>query len=207
MSRWHDAGAQLAGAVDRLNDTPVRVAVTGLSRAGKTVFLTSLLSNLLASGAGRDTLPALRAVLDRGGVGRLGRVRLLPTGAETTPRFDHAAKLAELAAARPGGAGPPDHRGAGGVGLAIPPPPSWRGSLRGCVGIPRLRLELLDYPGEWLLDLPLLSKSYAAWSRETLALLRRAPRAAVAAPFLDQLRLMDPDRPAEEALIRRTHGL
>ena len=207
MSRWHDAGAQLAGAVDRLNNTPVRVAVTGLSRAGKTVFLTSLLSNLLASGAGRDTLPALRAVLDRGGVGRLGRVRLLPTGAETTPRFDHAAKLAELAAASPGWPARTDDLAEVGVELTIRPPASWRGSLRGCVGTPRLRLELLDYPGEWLLDLPLLSKSYAAWSRETLALLRQAPRAAVAASFLDQLRLVDANRPAEEALIRRTHGL
>ena len=32
-----------------------------------------------------------------------------------------------------------------------------------------LTLDLVDYPGEWLLDLPLLDKSYAEWSRETLA--------------------------------------
>jgi predicted YcjX-like family ATPase len=34
----------------------IRLAVTGLTRAGKTVFLTSLLANLLAAGRGRRTL-------------------------------------------------------------------------------------------------------------------------------------------------------
>ena len=37
----------------------LRLAVTGLSRAGKTVFLTSLIANLLAAGRGARTLPAL----------------------------------------------------------------------------------------------------------------------------------------------------
>ncbi|WP_241771256.1 YcjX family protein, partial [Acidisphaera rubrifaciens] len=41
----------------------LRVAVTGLARSGKTVFLTSLLANLLALGQGRDTLPGLTRAL------------------------------------------------------------------------------------------------------------------------------------------------
>ena len=44
----------------------------------------------------------------------------------------------------------------------------------------RLTLDLVDYPGEWLLDLPLLSKSYEQWSAESLALSRREPRARLA---------------------------
>ena len=47
-----------------LNETTVRVAVTGLSRAGKTVFLTSLIHNLLAMGRNLNTLPALRNHLE-----------------------------------------------------------------------------------------------------------------------------------------------
>ena len=35
-----------------------------------------------------------------------------------------------------------------------------------------LTLDIVDYPGEWLLDLPLLDKSYEQWSRESLALSR-----------------------------------
>jgi uncharacterized protein len=29
---------------------------------------------------------------------------------------------------------------------------------------PTLNLDIVDYPGEWLLDLPLLSLSFAEWS-------------------------------------------
>ncbi|MGI3777900.1 MAG: YcjX family protein, partial [Janthinobacterium lividum] len=50
----------------------VRVGVTGLARAGKTVFLTSLAANLLAHGAGLEVLPSL--------VGRVTRVALSPAG-------------------------------------------------------------------------------------------------------------------------------
>ena len=35
-----------------------------------------------------------------------------------------------------------------------------------------LTLDIVDYPGEWLLDLPLLNKSYEQWSAESLALSR-----------------------------------
>ena len=47
-----------------------------------------------------------------------------------------------------------------------------------------LTLDIVDYPGEWLLDLPLLDKSYEQWSAETLAHLREAdaPAAAEAVP-------------------------
>ena len=37
-----------------------------------------------------------------------------------------------------------------------------------------LTLDIVDYPGEWLLDLPLLNKSYEQWSaREPRAVARR----------------------------------
>ena len=32
-----------------------------------------------------------------------------------------------------------------------------------------VHLDIVDYPGEWLMDLGLMEKSYAAWSKETLA--------------------------------------
>ena len=46
-----------------------------------------------------------------------------------------------------------------------------------------LTLDIVDYPGEWLLDLPLLNKSYEQWSRESLALSREQPRAPLAAQW------------------------
>ncbi len=61
-------------------------------------------------------------------------------------------------------------------------------------GASRLRLQLLDYPGEWLLDLPLLELSYRRWSAETLARLREKPRSDVAAEFLSFVNHIDPAR-------------
>ncbi len=75
----------------------VRIGVTGLARAGKTAFITSLAANLLAAGAGLPTLPALSAKL----AGRRLGVRLAPSGAASVPRFDEAAHLRALAADPP----------------------------------------------------------------------------------------------------------
>jgi len=43
-----------------------------------------------------------------------------------------------------------------------------------------LTLDIVDYPGEWLLDLPLLNKSYEQWSGESLELSRERLRAPLA---------------------------
>ena len=44
-----------------------------------------------------------------------------------------------------------------------------------------LTIDIVDYPGEWLLDLPLMTKTYAQWSAETLAASATAARAPLAA--------------------------
>src|SRR3989304_670109 len=36
------------------------------------------------------------------------------------------------------------------------------------LGYDRLTIDIVDYPGEWLLDLPLLRLDYAAWSQTAL---------------------------------------
>jgi predicted YcjX-like family ATPase len=54
-----------------------------------------------------------------------------------------------------------------------------------------LTLDLVDYPGEWLLDLPLLNKSYEQWSAESLALSRREPRARLATQWHAHLATLD----------------
>ena len=135
-------------------DRTVRIGVTGLARAGKTSFLTSLGANLLALGAGVPCLPALQ-------VPTLQGVRLAPAGASEMPRFDIGRHLAALAADPP--AWPERTESVGLLALEL-------SFGRGAVPLPprRLRLEFLDYPGEWLLDLPLLRLSYADWSAATL---------------------------------------
>jgi uncharacterized protein len=199
---------QLWASLDNLiNDRPIKVAITGLSRSGKTVFLTSLIANLLAMGTGRPALPALRTHIDETGKERLRNIHLVPARASTTPRFDYLDKLADLAAAQPKWPARTEDLAEIELELEIRARGGLLGQMRGLSGTPRLRLELLDYPGEWLLDLPLLHLSHARWSSETLNRLREKPRCDAAAEFLSFITHIDPSRTADDALIQRGHRL
>lgn len=177
----------------------IRLAVTGLTRAGKTVFLTSLVANMLAAGRGRRTLPLLEAAAG----GRLRAVRLVPSGSEALPRFDAAAHLAALAAEVPAWPGRTDDLSTLELSLEL----DRGGMLAGLLGARTVTIELLDYPGEWLLDLPMLDQDFSAWSAATLSRLRRGRRAAAARDFLAWVEALPPGAPADEALARRGHAL
>ena len=66
----------------------VRLGVTGLSRAGKTVFITAMIHNLIAGGR----LP----FFDAAAQGRLRRAFLKPQPDDDVPRFDYERHLADL---------------------------------------------------------------------------------------------------------------
>src|SRR5437660_8679168 len=66
----------------------VRLGVTGLSRAGKTVFITAMVQALVEGGR----LPVFRAQAE----GRIARASLSPQPDDTVPRFDYEAHLADL---------------------------------------------------------------------------------------------------------------
>ena len=81
-------------AQTRLGDflTPaVRLGVTGLSRAGKTVFITALVRNLVSGGR----LPFFLPEAER----RIVRAYLEPQPDDSVPRFDYEAHLGDLLAA------------------------------------------------------------------------------------------------------------
>jgi predicted YcjX-like family ATPase len=184
-----------------LNETTLRVAITGLSRSGKTVFITSLIANLMAMGRGRQTLPALAAQLAANGTALRG-VRLEPAGTQSLDWFDAADKLRDLAGTTPHW--PPRTSDLASASLTLL---LERTGPTRILGPRRVRLELLDYPGEWLLDLPLLDQDFAGWSAQTIALLRTQPRAEVAGEFLDFIATLDAGAPADEAVARRGHRL
>ncbi|MCC6720447.1 MAG: YcjX family protein [Acetobacteraceae bacterium] len=188
-------------AEEWVNEERLHLAVTGLSRAGKTVFITSLVENLLALAGGRDTLPKFRAALEHHGDSRLRGVTLLPAGAGRLPRFDHAAHVAALAGEQ--AAWPARTEDVAELSLAIVL--DRRSAIGRSLGPRRVRIDLLDYPGEWLLDLPLLDLSFATWSHQTLARLRQPPRAALCADFLGWLATQNPEAPADEGALRRGH--
>src|SRR4029078_2790612 len=61
-----------------------------------------------------------------------------------------------------------------------------------------LTLDIVDDSGEWLLDLPLLDKSFEQWSAESLALSREPLRAKLAAPWHGHLGTLVAEAPADE---------
>ncbi|MBR0656272.1 YcjX family protein [Plastoroseomonas arctica] len=201
-----DAASAAVDAAHQISNVEtLRVAVTGLSRAGKTVFMVSLISNLLALGRGRDTLPALRTALDDGaGRSRLISVAIEPSGVQRIPRFAYEENLAGLAGAAPHWPAFTDQPALITLRIRLRQRQGIAGMVGSLLGEREVRLELLDYPGEWLLDLPMLPQSFAQWSQQTLHLLGQPSRAGFADEFLRFLAAIPPTAAADEAVAQ--HG-
>ncbi|WP_238364265.1 YcjX family protein [Mesobacterium pallidum] len=135
----------------------IRLGVTGLARAGKTVFITSLVANLMD----RGRMTGLAAQAE----GRIEAAFLQPQPDDTIPRFDYEEHLARLTGRAP--EWPDSTRSVSELRLSLRVRPG--GLLGGFQGPRTIHLDIVDYPGEWLLDLGLLDKSYAEWSAEVLA--------------------------------------
>ena len=143
-----------------LHNRTLRVAVTGLSQSGKTAFITSLVHNLVGTVGRPGRLPFLRAAAEQ----RIVATRVLAPDDHTGGPFPLEQNVAALAADPP--QWPPSTTDLRQVRLALRFSPSGllgRGSPIGFLarGSAELRIEIVDYPGEWLLDLPLLRQSYA----------------------------------------------
>ena len=174
---------------ETLFEPVVRLGVTGLSRAGKTVFITSLVANLLD----RGRMPQLSAAAS----GAIEAVWLQPQPTLTLPRFDYEGHLAALTGAEP--RWPESTRSISELRLSFRIRPGGIfGGLRGAVTGPRIvHLDIVDYPGEWLLDLRLIGKSFADWSAEVLG---RADGLAEATAFREHLAHTDPGARHDEAV-------
>ncbi|CAK0750685.1 YcjX family protein [Azospirillaceae bacterium] len=178
---------QVGGLLDSSLDSTIRLGVTGLRRSGKTVFITSLVENLLKDAP----LPFLDVVVDN----RFQAARLVPHPDLSIPRFDFERHLATLTDAEP--RWPEETRGVSQIRVAIRYLPG--STVRRAVApLATLNLDIVDYPGEWLLDLPLLTVGFAEWSRRTLDLARRSPRAELAGPWLEWLNNVSAMSPAGE---------
>jgi predicted YcjX-like family ATPase len=171
------------GVSEALFEPVIRLGVTGLARSGKTVFITSLVANLMD----RARMPQLLAARD----GAIRAAWLQPQPDDTVPRFDYEAHLAALTGPEPHW--PESTRRVSELRLSLKVQPS---GVFGALSGPRtVHLDIVDYPGEWLLDLALLDKSYAAWSAEVL---ERIAGRDEAAAYLAALATVDPAARFEE---------
>ncbi|MCP9268769.1 YcjX family protein [Xenorhabdus sp. XENO-1] len=185
---------ELKSLVNRGVDRHLRLAVTGLSRSGKTAFITSLVNQLLHVHSGAR-LPLFSAVRD----GRLLGVKRVPQRDFGVPRFAYDENIAALHDTPP--YWPIPTQGVSEIRLAL----RYRSEdslLRYLKETSTLYLEIVDYPGEWLLDLPMLEQSYLAWSRQMNGMLK-GERADWAKPWLELCQQCDPLAPADENLLAR----
>lgn len=181
--------------IGTLTAPTVRLGVTGLSRAGKTVFITALVRNLVAQGR----LPFFGPAAE----GRIVRAYLEPQPDDDVPRFAYEDHLATLAR----------------------DPPEWpestqriselrvtiefitRSTLKRQLGPSRLSVDIVDYPGEWLTDLALMPQTYADWCASALRAARDKRRDAAAAPLLAFLASHPASGAADEQVAMRGAAL
>ena len=154
-------------------DRTVRLAVTGLRQSGKTVFITAMTHHLL----GGQELPFFTPVKQK----RMMGARLLPPHVGDPPPFPFDAAKAALTVEEP--AWPEPTRGLSSLRLEL------RVAETGFIArqfsdYRSQQVEIIDYPGEWLLDLPMMEQSFEDWSAATIALGRSKARCELARDWL-----------------------
>ncbi|MBF0164079.1 MAG: YcjX family protein [Magnetococcales bacterium] len=180
-------------------DRTVRLAVTGLNQSGKTVFTTTLIHHLLHALEGAN-LPNLRVASEN----RLLGTRLMLQPDLDVPAFTYERYIRSLLGNKPTWPVPTDALSE--IRLAIRYKPSGILSSR-LTSSATLYVDIIDYPGEWLIDLPMLQLSFESWSEQTLRHCEEEPRRSLSAQWRDHLTRLDPTAQADDDTLRESARL
>lgn len=171
------------------------LGITGLSGSGKSTLVTSLINQLLNHD--KSSLPGFSPVLTE----RLISVKMLPLEGENLKPFPYEAAYTGIANSEP--QWPVSTQDVSGCLL----------ELKLAKKVNKLNplskdhfyryIEIRDYPGEWLLDLPLLDMSYAQWCAQCNALYNSEPRKTFLGPLLEQLQMLDPLARAQQETLNQ----
>jgi predicted YcjX-like family ATPase len=177
-------------AAGLISPPSLRLGVTGLSRAGKTVFISAFVHNLIHGGR----LPLFEAQKSR----RIARAALQEQPDDAVPRFQYEDHVAALVDDR---IWPESTRAISELRLTIEfeSASAW-GRL---FSSGKLAVDIVDYPGEWLLDLPLLGKSYADFSHEAFELALLPVREELSAGWRALAETVDAQAPSDETTARK----
>lgn len=162
-------------------DKHICIGVTGFSGSGKSTFITSLIHQLRYSNEAK--LGGFHPARDQ----KIVETKLLPI--QCLDLFDYE----------------------GGIEALSSNPPKWpqpTSSLSGCVievtykrdsfiksiigEETKLRVEIRDYPGEWLLDIPLLNQDYQSWCVDSAEIFNQVERKQLMADWLSSLESISP---------------
>ncbi len=158
----------------------LRLGITGLSGAGKTAFITSMINQLLNPNA-TSNLPFFTVMPDR-----YFGAKLLESETSNCPRFPYEQNLAAIQAKT----WPVSTTGWSQISLQL----RYQSTdflASKFKNFSELQLDIVDYPGEWLLDLPMLQQEYTSWCRQMWLVLDQPERADLVAPFKAQLAKVD----------------
>ena len=167
----------------------VRLGITGLARSGKTVFITSLVANMLAG----QRMSHLRAQAQN----RVQSVFLQPQPDDTVPRFAYEENL-DILNASPS-QWPSSTRAMSQLRLSLRLHPT--SMFSGVLGDRIKHIDLVDYPGEWILDLGLLEKTYKDWC---YSVLQKMEKRAYAKEYLSFMRTLESSAEFDELVAQKT---
>ncbi|MBF0177843.1 MAG: YcjX family protein [Magnetococcales bacterium] len=196
---WSGTRKVMEDALLLAMDQTVRLAVTGLNQSGKTVFITTLIHQLL-QGHRSKRLPLFGVVE----TGRFQGAKVIEQPNLDISTFGYDRFMLALNGSPP--AWPQATDGLSEIRLAIRYRPK-KVVQKYLQPLATLYLDIIDYPGEWLLDLPMLDLSFAAWSAETLVLCEQEPRLTLAREWRHALASINPSAPADEEVIRQVSKL
>lgn len=194
-STYYQIKNQVKLAGTRLADHHVNLAVTGLSRSGKTAFITSLINQLMGATTSAN-LPFFSVVSEQ----RLVGVKRDIQPDVTVARFAYEQGVENLSQTPP--QWPQSTNGVSQVRLLI----KYRnqsGFRRVLSEYSTLTLDITDYPGEWLLDLPLLELSYEDWCIAFWESMHDPLKDNLAKEFKQQVMALDANQTADEMQIQR----
>mgnify|MGYP001044190284 CR=1 FL=1 len=180
----------LAGRATGLFSPSLRLGVTGLSRAGKTVFISALVHNLVHGGR----LPLFEAQKS----GRIARAFLEQQPDDAVPRFQYEDHIAALVDDR---IWPDSTRAISEMRLTVEYESASGWNRMFSAG--KLSIDIVDYPGEWLLDLPLLGKSFNEFSREAFEMAVLPVRSDLSQSWRELSGTIDANADADEMTARR----
>ena len=168
--------------IDRALDKHICIGIPGFSGSGKSTFLTSLIHHLRYSNESQlyGFIPARdNKILDV-------QINPLP-GCEL---FDYEKGIEALASNPPQWPKPTSTLSGCIIEISYKRKESISSKLFGDTSV--FRIEIRDYPGEWLLDLPLLKQDYWSWCQDQIELSQQTVRSNLMGDLLQRLQTINP---------------
>jgi predicted YcjX-like family ATPase len=194
-SQFEQVKQQAKLVASRMANHHVSLAVTGLSKSGKTAFITSLINQLLEA-RHSASLPFFTVASEN----RIVGVRRDSQPNVTVSRFAYEEGIENLSATPP--QWPESTNGISQVRLLIKYQ-NQSGFRRLLSEQSTLTLDITDYPGEWLLDLPLLDMNFQQWCEHFWLDLNSPNKSALGKDFLTQVTQLDLNSRADDMTVKQ----